>query len=71
MLPRPPQFTERIVFITDTMSGGSVPPAANYRRFAVDAIQSEVVRLYGPQAGGQVSRNLLSFLFFHGFMAFS
>ena len=59
VLPRPPQFDESITFITDTMSGRQCSSCGDLPAIRVDAIQSEVVRLYGPQAGGQVSRNLL------------
>ncbi len=60
VLPRPPQLNERIVFITDTMSGRQCSTCGDLPAIDVDAIQAEVVRLYGPQAGGQISRSLLS-----------
>ena len=60
VLPRPPQLGERIVFITDTMAGRQCSTCAETPAISVDAIQTEVIRLYGPQAGGQISRNLLT-----------
>ncbi len=60
VLPRPPQLGERIIFITDTMAGRQCSTCAETPAISVDAIQTEVIRLYGPQAGGQISRNLLT-----------
>ncbi len=60
VLPRPPQFNDRIVFITDTQTSRQCATCGDVPTIRTDALQSEVIRLYGPQAGGQVSRNLLS-----------
>ncbi|MBI4927270.1 MAG: hypothetical protein HY835_05855 [Anaerolineae bacterium] len=60
VLPRSPQVGERIVFITDTMGGRQCSSCADAPAMRVDALQAEVLRLYGPQAGGQVSPTLLS-----------
>ena len=48
------------MFITDTMTARQCATCGEQSAVSVDAIQAEVVRLYGPQAGGQISRNLLS-----------
>jgi beta-N-acetylhexosaminidase len=60
VLPRPPQLGERIVFITDTMSGRQCTTCGDTPSLSVDAIQAEVKRLFGPQAGGQVSPSLMT-----------
>ncbi len=60
VLPRPPQLNERIVFLTDSMTARQCSSCAERPSLRVDAVQAEVLRLYGPQAGGQVSRNLVS-----------
>lgn len=59
-IPDPPKFNERIVFISD------VRPYQQCKtcplRFALEgnALQNAVLRLYGPQAGGQILPNNLS-----------
>lgn len=60
LLPRPPSPGEQIVFITDEVIGRQCSTCADRPMLAVDALQAAVVRLYGSQTGGQVSRNLLS-----------
>ena len=65
ILPRPPASNERIIFITDEMPVSQCSSCAVKPSVAVDALQSAVLRLYGNQAGGPISRNLLqSFSFF-------
>lgn len=61
VLPRPPVPGERMVFITDVLSGRQCATGcSDVTVMPVDALQNAVIRLYGPAAGGQVSRNLLS-----------
>lgn len=60
VLPRPPQLNERIVFITDSIVARQCASCTDRPIIAVDALQSAVVRLYGPLSGGQVSRNYLA-----------
>lgn len=60
LLPRPPQSSERILFITDTMTGRQCSTCPDVPTISANAIQSEVLRLYGPQAGGQITRNLVT-----------
>ncbi|HEX7395241.1 MAG TPA: glycoside hydrolase family 3 N-terminal domain-containing protein [Anaerolineaceae bacterium] len=60
VLPRPPVLRERIVFITDIMSARQCSTCSNQPVLAVDAMQTAILRLYGPQAGGQVQAGNLS-----------
>jgi beta-N-acetylhexosaminidase len=55
VLARPPEMKERIVFITDVVSGTQCQKCPEQVTIAVDSMQKAVLRLYGPQAGGQVS----------------
>jgi len=59
ILPRPPSIRERIVFFTDVQYGRPCSSCADYTPMAVDALQSAVIRLYGPRAGGLVNQSLL------------
>ncbi len=59
-LPRPPESRDRIVFLTDSLSGKQCSTCPDQTMPEVDALQSAVLRLYGPRAGGQVSQNLMS-----------
>ena len=54
VLPNRPDLRERIVFFTDAISARQCMTCSNQPMLAVDALQSAVLRLYGPQAGGQV-----------------
>lgn len=60
VLPRGPEARERIVFLTDALTGRQCTGCQDQPVLPVDALQSAVMRLYGPRAGGQVSQNLLS-----------
>ena len=60
VLPRPPDLRERIVFFTDAISARQCSTCSNQPFLAVDAMQAAVLRLYGPQAGGQVLAGDLS-----------
>ncbi|HVN56110.1 MAG TPA: glycoside hydrolase family 3 N-terminal domain-containing protein [Anaerolineaceae bacterium] len=59
-LPKPPDVRERIMFITDTLSAKQCSQCPTEELFPADALQSAVLRLYGPQAGGQVVQSRLS-----------
>ncbi len=64
VLPRPPDLRERIVFFTDAISARQCSTCSNQPMLAVDALQTAVLRLYGPQAGGLVlAGNLSSYSF--------
>ncbi|HZU86972.1 MAG TPA: glycoside hydrolase family 3 N-terminal domain-containing protein, partial [Anaerolineaceae bacterium] len=59
VLPEPPGLTDRVVFLTDTVTYQQCSRCANGETIAVDALQSAVLRLYGPRAGGMVQGNYL------------
>ncbi len=54
LLPRPPESSDRIVFVTDTMDARQCTHCISEPVFPVTALQDAVMRLYGPQAGAQV-----------------
>jgi beta-N-acetylhexosaminidase len=61
-IPDPPNQTERVVFITDSRSAQQCIQCQSTPILEVNAVQDAVLRLYGPQAGGQItSYNLSSF----------
>lgn len=60
VLPRPPDSRDRIVFLTDTMTGRQCRECAETSVFAVDALQAAVVRLYGPHGSSQILPSRLS-----------
>jgi beta-N-acetylhexosaminidase len=55
VLVRPPELQERILFFTDVVSGQQCPKCPEQVSMTADAMQKAVLKLYGPQAGGQVS----------------
>lgn len=55
VLARPPEMRERMVFLTDVVSGTQCQKCPEQVTMKVDSLQKAVLRLYGPQAGGQVS----------------
>jgi beta-N-acetylhexosaminidase len=62
VLPSPPVVGDRMVFLTDNRGGSQCSTCGQESMLAVDALQSAILRLYGPQAGGQVQINrLISF----------
>ena len=61
-IPDPPNQNDRVVFVTDTRSGQQCSTCPAYPLIPPQALQEAVLRLYGPQAGGQVNtNNLISF----------
>lgn len=60
VLPRPPGLNERIVFISDTITGRQCTRCPEQIVLGVDALQKAVNRLYGVDAGGQVYSSRLS-----------
>ncbi len=54
VLPRPPALNERIVFITDSLSGRQCSRCPEQVSLGIDSLQKAVDRLYGADAGGQV-----------------
>jgi beta-N-acetylhexosaminidase len=59
-LPNPPGLSDRTVFITDVIGGKQCPTCPDQVTLPIDALQKAVVRLYGPQAGGQITQYRLS-----------
>lgn len=55
VLARPPEMQERILFITDVVSGQQCQKCPEQVTMAADSMQKAVLKLYGPQAGGQVT----------------
>lgn len=54
VLPQPPQPNERLVFITDTVNVSQCRTCPSQPILATDAMQSAILKLYGPQGGNQV-----------------
>jgi beta-N-acetylhexosaminidase len=59
-LPRPPEARDRVLFLTDSQQGRQCSTCPDTVMPEVDALQTAVLRLYGPRAGGQVSQNLMT-----------
>ncbi|MBK8428814.1 MAG: hypothetical protein IPL27_23975 [Lewinellaceae bacterium] len=53
VLPLPPQPSEHLVFLTDTVNMKQCTECASQSLFAVDALESVTLQLYGPQSGNQ------------------
>lgn len=61
-LGAPPRLGERIVFITDVRLASQCTACEPYQTLPVDALESAVLRLYGPSVGGEVGGwNLASY----------
>lgn len=54
ILPLPPQPSDRLVFITDSVSVAQCSGCSPQTLLASDALQNATLRLYGPQGGNQV-----------------
>jgi beta-N-acetylhexosaminidase len=54
VLPAPPDMQDYIVFFTDARPGRQCSTCPEEPMLAGDALQNVILRLYGPQAGGQV-----------------
>jgi len=54
VLPNPPGFRDQLVFLTDTRTESQCSKCGEEPMMAVDALQNVIIRLYGPQAGGQI-----------------
>ncbi|MBL8091509.1 MAG: hypothetical protein KF758_14205 [Anaerolineales bacterium] len=70
ILPQPPQPNERLVFITDTVSAKQCSTCQQQTLLATDALQSAILRLYGPQGGNQVEEFRLSSYSFENMQAY-
>jgi hypothetical protein len=53
-MPDPPNLNDRIVFISDERSAQQCLQGPVQPSMPVDALEQAVLRLYGPQGGGQV-----------------
>ena len=60
LLPAPPSQGDRIVFITDTSTYQQCSTCPLQDAFAFDALQKDVVRLYGQSGSAQILTNRLS-----------
>jgi len=60
LLPAPPSQGDRIVFLTDTSTYQQCSTCSPQDAFAVDALQKDVVRLYGQSGSAQILTNRLS-----------
>jgi len=69
-LPRPPSSREPIVFFTDVQGARQCSTCPEQPIFPVDGMKKAVVRLYGPQAGGQINEAYLSAYSFQDLMAY-
>ncbi len=63
-IPEPPNINDKIVFITDVRTAQQCSTCPEQQVFPKSGLEDAVLKLYGPQAGGQVvSRNLFSYSF--------
>jgi beta-N-acetylhexosaminidase len=61
-IPDPPNQNDRLVFLTDTRTAQQCSQCPPQPLIGERALEQAVLRLYGPQAGGQVTpANLVSF----------
>ncbi len=64
VLPEPPGLNDRIVFISDSRTILQCGGCSQQIVLANDALQNAIIRLYSPQAGGQIlPSNLKSYSF--------
>ncbi len=59
-IPRPPDLRSNMVFFTDTVSISQCSSCKKQTELSVDEFEKAVLKLYGPNAGGQISQNHLS-----------
>jgi beta-N-acetylhexosaminidase len=60
VLPRPPELSDRIIFLTDVVTAKQCSTCSERPVLATDAMREAVLRLYGPSSGGQILDILLS-----------
>ena len=64
LLPHYPKLGERILFITDNLEARQCSGCNPTEVVPADALENAVIKLYGPQAGGQVKKDdLISYSF--------
>ncbi len=69
-LPRPPAPREGMIFFTDVQNARQCSTCSEQAIFSVDGLKKAVVRLYGPQAGGQINEAYLSAYSFQDLTAY-
>jgi len=63
-IPDPPNQNDRLVFIVDSRTAQQCSTCAQTPVLSTQSLQEAVMRLYGPQAGGQIiANNLASYSF--------
>ncbi len=60
VMPTPPKYRERLVFITDVVSAAQCSGCAAEEYPSVNEFQRAVIRLYGPEGDNQTSNFLIS-----------
>ncbi|WP_299024398.1 glycoside hydrolase family 3 N-terminal domain-containing protein [uncultured Thermanaerothrix sp.] len=70
VLPRPPAPREGMIFFTDVESARQCSTCPEQSVFTVDGLKKAIVRLYGPQAGGQINEAYLSAYSFQDLTAY-
>ncbi len=64
VLPNPPGIHDQLVFLTDTRPQSQCMKCGEEPMLAVDALQKVIMRLYGPQSGGQMlAGRMISYTF--------
>lgn len=66
LLPLPPQSSEWMVFLTDTVSARQCSECPQQIIFPANALESAILQLYGPQSGNQVEEFRLTSHSFQG-----
>lgn len=60
LLPTPPRLNDHILFLTDSRTQKQCSNCLEEPAPGPDALSGAVLRLYGPQAGGQVTQTMFS-----------
>lgn len=60
IMPRPPETMDHIIFFTDYLGGSQCAKCIEQPSLPVDGLEKAVLKLYGPQAGGQVTKARLT-----------
>ena len=60
VLPNPPAYRDRMVFITDNRTGRQCSTCLPQPYLATDALMATILKLYGPQGGDQITGSRLS-----------
>lgn len=64
VLPSAPSIADRMIFITDTRQASQCSTCEPIPVLPADALRNAVIRLYGPNAGGQVNAGALTYYTF-------